>query len=631
MTPYELAYEYVMKTQRSLFLTGKAGTGKTTLLKRLRLECRKSMAVVAPTGVAAINAEGVTIHSFFQLPPQIFLPADNYRKALIREMRMDERKQRLLRNLELLIIDEVSMVRSDLLDTMDYVLRHFRRRHQQPFGGVQVLMIGDLYQLSPVVNERDWELMRDYYAGPYFFQSLVFREIQPIYIELDHVFRQQDEAFVRVLNQVRNNTLSSDSRLLLNSRYQPDWQQSDDEPFHITLSTHNHKVDAMNEREMAKLPGEEFEFRAKVKGTFPESMYPMDEVLRLKAGARVMFLKNDTQPEHAYFNGKLGVVSRISPKHVVVESEDAEGHKEQILVREEEWLNTRYVANEAGEIVPETAGSFTHLPLRPAWAVTIHKAQGLTFDHVVIDAADAFAAGQVYVALSRCRTLSGMVLLSPIPAGAMTCDPSVVQYVLSQAASSEAEQHLRASTEEYRRSLIINLFDFREALREVEGVQRFLRESGTFDMDVVRPLLSDIYGQLAELEDVAQKFRMQLSRILWVETIDEAFLEERLCAAAGYFEKQIGRAVHAVEKTAFPTEDKADGRKLEKRWRELQIRLYRTRHLISEMRHTPTIERYFDALSRFAFKDPPKTPKTLKTSKTTKTSKTFKTPKTKNP
>lgn len=609
MNPYELAYEYVTKTRQSLFLTGKAGTGKTTFLRRLKVECHKSMTVVAPTGVAAINAEGVTIHSLFQLPPQLFLPTESYRKALLKEMRMEERKQKLLRNLELLVIDEVSMVRSDLLDTMDYVLRHFRHRYDQPFGGVQVLMIGDLYQLSPVVNERDWMLMREYYRGPYFFQSLVFREIQPLYIELDHVFRQQDEQFVRVLNEVRTNTLSEESRALLNTRYQPDWKQQEDEPFHITLSTHNHKVDTMNEREMAKLSGNEYIFRARIKGTFPETMYPMDTELRLKVGARVMFLKNDTHPEKEYYNGKLGVVSHLSKDRIVVESEDENGKTERILVHEEEWVNTRYVTDNGGEIVPETAGTFTHIPLRPAWAVTIHKAQGLTFDHVVIDAEDAFAAGQVYVALSRCRTLEGMVLLSPIPKNALSSDREVTRYVDEQSGSAEAEARLPEAERDYRRLVIISMFDFREAIIETEQLQRFVREAGTFDIERGNRYLPELYHCVSDLESVGEKFRVQLNRILLSagsEDERENYLRERLQAAAGYFGPKIGDIIDRLEKPPFATEDRADARQLERRMQDLQIRLFRMSHLIRSTAPEPTLARYNWALGKFKV---PKTPR----------------------
>lgn len=414
MNAYELAYEYVQHTNRCIFLTGKAGTGKTTFLRRLKQDCPKQLTVVAPTGVAAINAEGVTIHSLFQLPPQVFLPTPEARKQLFAEMQMRGQKQRVLRNLELLVIDEVSMVRSDLLDTIDAVLRHIKHRPNHPFGGVQVLFIGDLFQLSPVAREQEWRLMQPYYEGAYFFQAQVFRELHPVYIELDHVFRQTNGDFVEILNQVRNNALTPQSLRVLNTRYIPDFEPSKQSEHYITLSTHNSKVDAINHREMEALSGKAYTYQAKVKDTFPDSMFPMDMALTLKVGARVMFIKNDSSQEKLYYNGKLGVVTSLSKDAINVTCEDGTV----VDVHTETWENLRYTSDTGSDtIITEVIGTFSHYPLRLAWAITIHKAQGLTFDRVVIDAADAFAAGQVYVALSRCRSLDGVVLTLRFPIG----------------------------------------------------------------------------------------------------------------------------------------------------------------------------------------------------------------------
>jgi ATP-dependent exoDNAse (exonuclease V) alpha subunit len=387
MNAYELAYEYVQHTNRCIFLTGKAGTGKTTFLRRLKTETLKQMTVVAPTGVAAINAEGVTIHSLFQLPPQLFLPTPEARNKLFSEMQMRSHKQRVLRNLELLVIDEVSMVRADLLDTIDAVLRHFKHRPNIPFGGAQVLFIGDLFQLSPVAREDEWRLLSDYYEGPYFFQAQVFRELQPVYIELDHVFRQTNMAFVEILNQVRNNALTPEARMTLNSRYNPYFKADKKGEHYITLSTHNSKVDAINQRELEALKGDIYTYQARVKDTFPESMYPIDKTLMLKVGAKVMFVKNDSEPEKLYYNGKLGTVTALSKTEIHVLCEDGT----EVEVHTETWENLRYTSETGSDQVQvEVIGSFTHFPLRLAWAITIHKAQGLTFDHVVIDAEDAF-------------------------------------------------------------------------------------------------------------------------------------------------------------------------------------------------------------------------------------------------
>ena len=412
MNTYELAYEYVQHTNRCIFLTGKAGTGKTTFLRRLKDECHKQMAVVAPTGVAAINAEGVTIHSLFQLPPQLFLPTDEARRQLFAEMQMRANKQRVLRNLELLVIDEVSMVRADLLDTIDAVLRHFKHRPTIPFGGVQLLLIGDLFQLSPVAREEEWRLLQNHYEGLYFFQARVFRELKPIYIEFEHVYRQTNREFLSILNEVRNNALTPNSLCVLNSRYVPDFKSKS----HITLSTHNSKIDAINQREMDELKGKEYTYKATITDTFPESMYPIDEQLTLKVGARVMFIKNDSSTDKLYYNGKLGVVTSLSKQAINVLCDDGT----EVNVHNEVWENIRYNADfGSDQVQSEIIGTFTHYPLRLAWAITIHKAQGLTFDQLIIDAEDAFAAGQVYVALSRCRSLEGLTLLTPIPTRAL--------------------------------------------------------------------------------------------------------------------------------------------------------------------------------------------------------------------
>ena len=390
MTHQELAYHYVQHTNRCIFLTGKAGTGKTTFLRRLKQECPKQMAVVAPTGVAAINAEGVTIHSLFQLPPQLFLPTDEARRQLFAEMQMRANKQRVLRNLELLVIDEVSMVRADLLDTIDAVLRHFKHRPTIPFGGVQLLVIGDLFQLSPVVREEEWRLLQPYYEGPYFFQARVFRELKPIYIEFEHVYRQTNVEFLSILNEVRNNALTPQSFAVLNGRVQEfrgsEVQESRGEGGAITLSTHNNKVDAINQREMDALKGREYTYKATINDTFPESMYPIDEQLTLKVGARVMFIKNDSSTDKLYYNGKLGVVTSLSKQAIHVRCDDGT----EVNVHNEVWENIRYNADSGSDQVQtEIIGTFTHYPLRLAWAITIHKAQGLTFDQLSIDAEDA--------------------------------------------------------------------------------------------------------------------------------------------------------------------------------------------------------------------------------------------------
>ena len=469
MTSQELAYHYVQHTNRCIFLTGKAGTGKTTFLRRLKEECPKQMAVVAPTGVAAINAEGVTIHSLFQLPPQLFLPTDEARRQLFGEMQMRANKQRVLRNLELLVIDEVSMVRADLLDTIDAVLRHFKHRPTIPFGGVQLLLIGDLFQLSPVAREDEWRLLQPYYEGPYFFQARVFRELKPVYIEFEHVYRQTNQEFLSILNEVRNNALTMESLRVLNGRVADPSDSSDKSDISITLSTHNSKVDAINQREMDALKGKEYTYKATITDMFPESMYPIEEQLTLKVGARVMFIKNDSSTDKLYYNGKLGVVTSLSKQAINVLCDDGT----EVNVHTEVWENIRYNADSGSDQVQtEIIGTFTHYPLRLAWAITIHKAQGLTFDQLIIDAADAFAAGQVYVALSRCRSLEGLTLLTPIPKRALTNAREVLLFTDNQDSIQTIEQKLQPAQKEYLTTLLCALFDFKEHTEQLYTLQR---------------------------------------------------------------------------------------------------------------------------------------------------------------
>ncbi len=593
MDVYSLAKEYALYTNRCVYITGKAGTGKTTFLRQLRQECGKQMAVVAATGVAAINAEGVTIHSFFQLPPQTFLPTDSARKMLFAEMQMRSAKRNVLRNLELLVIDEISMVRADLLDTIDAVLRHVKHRPTLPFGGVQVILIGDLFQLSPVVREEDWMLLREYYAGPYFFQSHVMQQIQPVYLEFDHIFRQQHADFIRLLNEVRDNTLSADSLALLNSRYIPQYQQDEDN-YHIVLSTHNQKVNDMNMRELQKLKAPTYAFMAEVEGTFPESAYPTEDTLTLKEGARVMFIKNDTRPEKAFYNGKLGVVKRVSNKQIIVESEG-----EEIDVPRATWENVRYTQNAQKETVEtEVIGVFAQYPLRLAWAVTIHKAQGLTFDYVVIDAVDAFAAGQVYVALSRCRTLEGIVLLSPLPNKALGGDPTVITYTQGQPTVETMAQQLPTSQRAYLLNVLCGVFDFADAYRLVERLQTIIRgtkilaaQAGTF--------VQERAEEMAQLRRVGEQFHQQLRTILLAETCDEAFLLQRLQSAQAYFESRVQTFVQAWRDVDVEIDNKEERKNYTEQRAELLGGLSLKLHIMQKVCEHPTLDTYFLARETF--------------------------------
>jgi hypothetical protein len=603
MSAQELAYHYVQHTNRCIFLTGKAGTGKTTFLRRLKSECRKQLTVVAPTGVAAINAEGVTIHSLFQLPPQLFLPTEEARRYLFAEMQMRSAKQRVLRNLELLVIDEVSMVTADLLDAIDAVLRHFKRKPQLPFGGVQVLFIGDLFQLSPVAREEEWRLLQDYYEGPYFFQARVFRELRPVYIELDHVFRQTNIEFVQVLNQVRNNSLTPESLHILNSRYLPDFRPTDEHEYYVTLSTHNAKVDAINQREMQALEGREYTYKADVTDVFPDSMFPMDATLTLKVGARVMFVKNDSSADKLYYNGKLGVVTSLSKDAINVTCEDGT----RVNVHKETWENIRYTSEAGSDLVhSEVIGSFTHFPLRLAWAITIHKAQGLTFDHVVIDAADAFASGQVYVALSRCRTLEGIVLLSPIPSHALTNAREVLSFTQQQASLEMVQQQLTMAQSEYLGILLCSLYDFRELIEYCYALNRMINKM-TSVQNVDDDYLLSIITCLEDLQQVGERFQQQLCQLVYQSNLNR--LLERLLAAKGYFAPILQDLILQMRECSLRSNDKADATVIKHGLTDIFAMLSRMEYMQSSLVSTQdeqclTPVHFFHLRSQFRFKDP---------------------------
>ena len=600
MNAYELAYEYVQHTNRCIFLTGKAGTGKTTFLRRLKQECPKQLTVAAPTGVAAINAEGVTIHSLFQLPPQLFLPTEEARRQLFSKMQMRAAKQRVLHNLELLVIDEVSMVRADLLDTIDAVLRHFKHRPNLPFGGVQVLFIGDLFQLSPVAREEEWRLLQDYYEGPYFFQARVFRELRPVYIELDHVFRQTNVEFVEILNQVRDNALTQESLRLLNARVVNSSLpiSKGRGEFSITLSTHNNKVDAINQREMDQLKGRLYSFQATVKDSFPESMFPMDHTLLLKVGARVMFVKNDSSQEKLYYNGKLGVVTALSKDAINVTCEDGT----MVNVHKETWENIRYTSQTGSDKVEsEIIGSFTHYPLRLAWAITIHKAQGLTFDNVIIDAADAFAAGQVYVALSRCRTLEGITLLTPIPSHALTNAREVLQFTGNQEPIQAVEQSLLPSQNEYLTILLCAMFDFREHIEQLYAMQRMIRNMTSLQM-ASEVYFQDMIQTLVDLHTVGERFQLQIRQLMYANQLDK--LQERIFAASQYYAPKIYELLKCMSDSPLRSNNQSDSAQLKQALLDIYAALSRKAYLQSQMAQCVSIEAYFKARKNYKYSEP---------------------------
>ncbi len=464
----ELAYRYISQTNRHLFLTGKAGTGKTTFLHRVKAEIPKRMAVVAPTGVAAINAKGVTIHSLFQLPFGTLMPERMQRE--LRTRRYAAKKRDLIRSLDLLIIDEISMVRADMLDAIDAVLRHVRR-NDDPFGGVQLLMIGDLHQLPPVVKDHDWDDMRTTYQTSYFFGSLALRKARAQVIQLKHIYRQQDDVFIALLNKVRNNQMDQEVFAALNSRYRENFHPEDEEGY-ITLSSHNRTARRINQERLNLLTTREHVFKAEVNGDFPESMYPNEEELHFKVGAQVMFNKNDTGEVREYFNGKIGTVSRITGDEITVKCPDGSV----ITVVPVDWENRKYSLNANKEVEEDIVGRYTQHPLQLAWAITIHKSQGLTFDKVIIDAGAAFAHGQVYVALSRCKTFEGIVLRTKIGTNSVKTDTVVKQYSQQAEANQPTEKELREDQRAYEIKCLKELFTFRAEAYAANQLQRTLFE-----------------------------------------------------------------------------------------------------------------------------------------------------------
>ena len=528
---FEMAERYVKATGRSVFLTGKAGTGKTTFLKYVTQTTSKRFVVLAPTGVAAINAGGSTIHSFFQLPLCPYLPDV---KELVTEYQMPERyrslrkeRVKIIRTLDLLIIDEISMVRADLLDAVDMTLRRYRHS-DKPFGGVQLLMIGDAQQLSPVVKENERQYISQVYQSPYFFHSKALQKLPYVTIELQKVHRQQDQEFVDILNGIRENRPSAKILQSLNSRVKA-YEDCDDV---IRLTTHNAQADKVNTMKLDELPGDIVTFAAEVEGEFPENSYPADEMLSLKKGAQVMFIRNDS--EAGFYNGKIGKVSEIGANGVVSVT-DSDGLT--IAVSPVEWTNSQYVLNdESGEIEQSVVGTFKQLPLRIAWAITIHKSQGLTFDKVIIDAGAAFAFGQVYVALSRCRTLEGISLDSPIRTSTIYSDMHVSDFNDSiQAEAQSVRDKLESEERGYIYDIYREIFDFEQIGSGLGWLRKVWREKLR---DIYEPEYTGLLKRgdaLDQAKKVAETFRAQLSHIEASRMSDDTFLNERLTKASGYF------------------------------------------------------------------------------------------------
>jgi hypothetical protein len=452
--------------------------------------------------------------------------------------RFGKEKINIIRSMDLLVIDEISMVRADLLDAVDEMLRRYRDRHK-PFGGVQLLMIGDLQQLAPVVKDEEWQMLKKYYDTPYFFSSRALKQTEYCTIELKTVYRQSDGAFLDLLNRIRENHCDPQVLEALNRRYLPAFQPRKEEGY-IRLVTHNYQAQRINNYELEQLPGRSYAFRATIDGKFPEYSYPTDELLELKKGAQVMFVKNDSSGEHRYYNGMIGEVTDLSADSIEVRAKDSTAA---FLLQEEEWANAKYVLDEESkEIVEDIEGTFRQFPLKLAWAITIHKSQGLTFERAIIDASSSFAHGQTYVALSRCKTLEGLVLSAPLSAKAVISARAVDRFTEEARRNEPDEDRFHSLQRTYFHELLSGLFDFRPL---EQSLQRYVR---LIDEHLYKLYPKQLAAYKAEAERfhekvviVAQKFGMQYNRLIDAVqnyATDET-LQERIAAGAGYFKKEM--------------------------------------------------------------------------------------------
>lgn len=602
---FDLAFNFLQNTGTHLFLTGKAGTGKTTFLKRLKEVSPKRMIVVAPTGVAAINAGGVTIHSFFQLPFGPYIPSvgaagnqsNNYSNKFSRD------KINIIRSMDLLVIDEVSMVRADLLDAISDVLCRYKDR-TKPFGGVQLLLIGDLQQLAPVAKDEDWNLLKDHYASTFFFDSKALSESTYFSIELTHVYRQSDSVFINLLNNIRENCFDDETLQQLNRRYIPDFNP-DDKQGYITLTTHNYQAQQINNRKLAGLPGKSYRFTAEINNDFPEYSYPTDNKLELKCGAQVMFVKNDSSGDHRYYNGKIGKIVFINPNKITVVGEDGN----EIQVEKETWSNVKYTINQETKEITETiAGTFSQYPLKTAWAITIHKSQGLTFEHAIIDASAAFSHGQVYVALSRCKTLEGLVLSSPITRNAMIKDLRIQEFSSFVAEKQPGKEQLEKAQQHYFEELVTELFNF-------GSIQQRLQYAAYMVYTHLQKLYPELNTQYANTRDafrsviteVGGRFQQQLSRMISENPnyLQDEMIQERVRKGVAYFIEHIDSLCSSLEENSAVEIDNKESRKavnnaIGKFTEELHLK----QETLKACKEGFSIARYLSAKSKAAIEPP---------------------------
>lgn len=545
----QLTEEFVLHTFKSVFLTGKAGTGKTTLLKTILSKTKKNTIVVAPTGVAAINAGGVTIHSMFQLPPSCFIPTKAFYPServtnwsiLAKSQRFRKEQRQILIELDLLVIDEISMVRADLLDAIDYTLRRIRKQ-SAPFGGVQLLVIGDLFQLAPVVKELDWRVLSEFYESPFFFDALSWKQVQAMTIELKHVYRQEDEAFVKILNNIRTGNPSQEDIDQLNVHYKKEL------PEHhvIRLSTHNYKANKLNQDMLKALDSKEIRLRAMVTGQFSESSFPTPETIQLKEGAQVMFIRND--PEGEFFNGKLGVVERRDGEELLIFI-PKEGRT--IRLGRMSWENIKYhFDTSTKEVEKETCGTFEQYPVKLAWAVTVHKSQGLTFDKMIVDLEDSFAAGQLYVALSRCRSLEGLHLSSKLALKNVIIDNRIARYYEQVILADGLSDILQEAKRNYENEMLMRQFSLDKVIAYADNWENYLINHDPPEKAKAFIYSKDLMRQLDQLRDVSQKFQLQLQQMNSQNSADQnEIIESRAKKAIVYFTEEL------YKKIILPTEE----------------------------------------------------------------------------
>ncbi|OUD36683.1 helix-turn-helix domain-containing protein [Flavobacterium sp. FPG59] len=545
---------FINQTQRSIFLTGKAGTGKTTLLKEIIATTHKNTVVVAPTGIAALNAGGVTIHSMFQLPFGGFIPDNSApqfsdstkfetKATLRRHFKMSGLKKSVIRNMELLIIDEVSMLRADLLDAIDFMMQTVRSKNS-PFGGVQVLYIGDLLQLPPVIRDEEWSTLRNYYKGKFFFHSHVIQQFPPLYIELSKIFRQTDDTFISVLNNLRNNQITPLDIQTLNQYVQPNFDLKTNKGY-ITLTTHNHKADTINAQALEDLEGKLQVFQPEITGDFPDKIFPVEHDLKLKVGSQIMFVKNDLSFDKHYFNGKMGVVQSLAPREIVILFPE---ENKTIEVEKYEWQNIRYTVNATTkEIEEEVLGTFVHYPIKLAWAITVHKSQGLTFEKAALDVSQVFLPGQAYVALSRLRSLNGLILLSPLRMNGISNDQDVMDYSLNKASDTVLENALHFETKNFIHQYLVNSFNWNDLAQQWRNHKFSYTENSESTGKSKHALWAKKQMEIVEqLLEPSAKFINQLNKLFAPETVDLNHVATRVQAAFSYFFKPMDDLVFEI-------------------------------------------------------------------------------------